>query len=177
MSHAENKFGQNISAHVAARYWRAALARDSGADGSFVIAVRSTHVYCRPSCPARRPFRRNVTFFRTREEAEKQGYRPCLRCRPNEIAGPVVLVQRAAGKLAESNEEGVRLGALAAALGTTQATLRREFLQVVGRKPPGLAVAHARRRLQAVRPAATDIDHESYRTGGACSSRDPTRTA
>src|SRR5437773_2204948 len=117
MSHTQTKFAQNISAHAAARYWRATLARDSRADGSFVLAVRSTHIYCRPSCPARRPLRRNVTFFRTREEAEKQGYRPCLRCRPNEIAGPVVLVQRAAGHLAQSSEEGVRLGAVAAALG------------------------------------------------------------
>jgi len=59
--------------------------------------------------PGSRPLRRNVTFFRTREEAEKQGYRPCLRCRPNEIAGPVALVQRAASQLAESSEESMRL--------------------------------------------------------------------
>src|ERR1700681_5047589 len=101
-----------IPPRAAARYWRATLSRDSRADGSFVLAVRSTHIYCRPSCPARRPLRRNVTFFRTREEAEKHGYRPCLRCRPNEISGPVALVQRAAGFLAESSEAGVRLGAL-----------------------------------------------------------------
>src|ERR1700741_3822787 len=111
MSQATSNPIQNISANAAARYWQATLARDSRADGSFVLGVRSTHIYCRPSCPARRPLRRNVTFFRTREEAEKQGYRPCLRCRPNEIAGPVALVQRAAGYLAESSEEGVRLGA------------------------------------------------------------------
>src|SRR5260370_11085624 len=113
MSHTQTKIAQNISANAAARYWQATLARDSRADGSFVLAVRSTHIYCRPSCPARRPLRRNVTFFRTREEAEKQGYRPCLRCRPNEIAGPVALVQRAASQLAESSEESMRLGVLA----------------------------------------------------------------
>src|SRR3982074_419320 len=141
MSHTQTKFIQSISTHAAARYWRgtvaravarywrATLARDSRADGSFVLAVRSTHIYCRPSCPARRPLRRNVTFFHTREEAEKQGYRPCLRCRPNEIAAPVALVQRAAGHLAESSEDGVRLGALARTLGTTEGTLRRAFLQ------------------------------------------------
>ena len=171
MSHVENKFGQNISAHVAARYWRAALARDSGADGSFVIAVRSTHVYCRPSCPARRPFRQNVTFFRTREEAEKQGYRPCLRCRPDEIAGPVALVQRAAGKLAESNEEGVRLGALAAALGTTQATLRRAFLQVTGLNPRELAEALRIKRFKALLRAGKNITDALYETGYGSSSR------
>src|SRR5205807_6830639 len=142
MSHTQTKFVQNnISAHAAARYWQATLARDSRADGSFVLAVRSTHIYCRPSCPARRPLRRNVTFFRTREEAEKHGYRPCLRCRPNEISGPAALVQRAAGHLAESSEQGVRLGAVAAAQGITQATLRRAFLQVTGLKPRELAEA------------------------------------
>src|SRR6201987_1369398 len=108
MSRAQTKYDQNISTRAAARYWQATLARDSRADGSFVLAVRSTRIYCRPSCPARRPLRRNVTFFRTREEAEKQGYRPCLRCRPNEVSGSVALVHRAASHLAESSEEGLR---------------------------------------------------------------------
>src|SRR5258708_22062602 len=152
MSHAQIKFEQNISARAAARYWQATLARDSRADGSFVLAVRSTHIYCRPSCPARRPLRRNVTFFHTREEAEKQGYRPCLRCRPNEIAGPVALVQRAASQLAESSEEGVRLGALASALGTTHATLRRGFLQGAGLKPRGPAAKLRVQRVKALLP-------------------------
>src|SRR5256712_7054899 len=129
MNTASTNLEQNITPHAAARYWRATLARDSRADGTFVLAVRSTHIYCRPSCPARRPLRRNVIFFRTREEAEKQGYRPCRRCRPNEIAGPVALVQRAPLHLRESSEDGVRLDALARALGTTQGTLRRAFLQ------------------------------------------------
>src|SRR2546423_12675536 len=101
MSHTQTKFVQNISAHAAARYWQATLGRDSRAGGSFALAVRSTHIYCRPSCPARRPLRRNVTFFRTREEAEEQGYRPCLRCRPNEIAGSVALAQHAPHHVAE----------------------------------------------------------------------------
>src|SRR5580704_2942049 len=105
MSQTQTSIGQNISAHAAARYWQATLARDSRADGTFVLAVRSTHIYCRPSCPARRPLRRNVVFFRTREEAEKQGYRPCLRCRPNEVSGPVALVERATRQLLESGED------------------------------------------------------------------------
>src|SRR6266567_9015010 len=113
MSETRTTLGQSISAHTAARFWQATLARDSRADGTFVLAVRSTHIYCRPSCPARRPLRRNVTFFRTRAAAERQGYRPCLRCRPNEISGPVALVQRAADLLAQSTEEGLTLGQLA----------------------------------------------------------------
>src|SRR5437879_12600751 len=171
MSHALTKFVQNISAHAAARYWRATLARDSRADGSFVLAVRSTHIYCRPSCPARRPLRRNVTFFHTREEAEKQGYRRCLRCRPNEMAGPVALVQRAASQLAESSEEGVRLGALAGALGTTPATLRRAFLQVTGLKPRELAEALRIKRFKAMLRVGKSISDALYETGYGSSSR------
>jgi AraC family transcriptional regulator of adaptative response/methylated-DNA-[protein]-cysteine methyltransferase len=167
----QTKFTENISAHAAARFWRATLARDSRADGSFVLAVRSTHIYCRPSCPARRPLRRNVTFFRTREEAEKQGYRACLRCRPNEISGAVALVQRAAGHLAESSEESVRLGSLARTLGTTQATLRRAFLQVTGLKPRELVEALRIKRFKAMLRAGKGIADALYETGYGSSSR------
>jgi methylphosphotriester-DNA--protein-cysteine methyltransferase len=59
-----------IPPHAAERYWRATMSRDARADGTFVLAVRSTNIYCRPSCPARRPLRRNVVFFRTGVEAE-----------------------------------------------------------------------------------------------------------
>src|SRR5215469_5407828 len=105
-----------IPPQAAARYWRATLARDPRADCAFVLAVRSTGIYCRPSCPARRPLRRNVIFFRTREEAEQQGFRPCLRCRPQEVAAPVALVERAARRLAESTDDSVRCTALATSL-------------------------------------------------------------
>ena len=162
---------QEISAHAAARYWQATLARDSRADGTFVLAVRSTHIYCRPSCPARRPLRRNVVFFHTREEAEKHGYRACLRCRPNEISGAVALVQRAAAHLAESTEEGVRLAALAQTLGTKQATLRRAFLRVTGLKPRELVEALRIKRFKTMLRAGKNITDALYETGYGSSSR------
>lgn len=171
MSETRNRLGQNISAHAAAQYWRATVARDFRADGTFVLAVRSTHIYCRPSCPARRPLRRNVVFFRTREEAEKEGYRPCLRCRPNEISGPVALVQRAVGQLAKASEEGMSLGALAGALGTTQATLRRAFLQVTGLKPRELAEALRIRNFKTLLRSGKSIADALYETGYGSSSR------
>ena len=62
--------------------WQAVLARDATADGGFVFAVRSTGIYCRPSCPARRPKPENVAFFDTAAAAEAAGFRPCLRCYP-----------------------------------------------------------------------------------------------
>src|ERR1700740_3233333 len=105
MAHAQTNLAQNITPHAAARYSRATQAPHPRAGGAFVLAVRSTRIYCRPSCPARHALRRNVTFFHTREEAERHGYRPCRRCRPNEISGPVALVRRAADLLADSSGE------------------------------------------------------------------------
>src|SRR6266436_7748419 len=171
MNRKNQQVESNVPPRAAARYWRATITRDARADGTFVLAVRSTHIYCRPSCPARRPLRRNVTFFRTREEAEKHGYRPCLRCRPNEISGPVALVQRAAGYLVESGEEGVRLGALARTLGTTQATLRRAFLRVTGLKPRELAEALRIKRFKGMLRAGKSIADALYETGYGSSSR------
>src|SRR6202040_4049785 len=141
MNRKNHQIKTDIPPRAAARYWRATITRDSRADGTFVLAVRSTHIYCRPSCPARRPLRRNVVFYRTREEAEKQGYRACLRCRPNEVPGAVALVQRAVRQLADSSEESLRLGPLAIALDTSQGTLRRAFRQVTGLQPRELAEA------------------------------------
>lgn len=162
---------QVITAHAAARYWRAYCTRDPRADGTFFLAVRSTHVYCRPSCPARRPLRRNVTFFRTREEAERQGYRPCLRCHPNEISGSVVLVQGAADLLVQSTEENLSLRQLAATLGATQSTLRRAFLQVTGLKPRELAEALRLKRFKALMREGKSITEALYETGYGSSSR------
>src|ERR1700674_1701298 len=67
--------------------WDAVVARDRGHDGKFVFAVSTTGVYCRPSCAARRPRRENVTFFPRPDQAEKAGYRACLRCRPQLLSG------------------------------------------------------------------------------------------
>jgi AraC family transcriptional regulator of adaptative response/methylated-DNA-[protein]-cysteine methyltransferase len=161
----------NITAHAASRYWQATLARDSRADGTFVLAVRSTRVYCRPSCPARRPLRRNVTFFRTREEAERHGYRPCLRCRPNEISSSVALVQRAARQLSEPSEENTSFGALARTLDATPATLRRAFLRVTGLKPRELAEALRLKRFKALIREGKSITDALYETGYGSSSR------
>ncbi|MGB9405380.1 MAG: Ada metal-binding domain-containing protein, partial [Candidatus Acidiferrales bacterium] len=77
--------------HAAARInrdpdsrWHAVQTRDRIADGAFVYAVRSTGIYCRPSCPSRKPSRGQVAFFRLPEDAERKGFRPCRRCRPHQ---------------------------------------------------------------------------------------------
>ncbi len=72
--------------------WKAFEARDAAVDGRFVVAVRTTGVYCRPSCPSRRPKRENVIFYPDPEAAEKGGFRPCLRCKPEETNSPAVIL-------------------------------------------------------------------------------------
>ena len=162
---------ETISPGTAEQYWRATLSRDSRADGTFVLAVRSTHIYCRPSCPARRPLRRNVIFFRTREEAEHNGFRPCRRCRPNEVAGAVTLVERASRELAQSGEEAVRFEHVAAKLGTTSATLRRAFAQVTGLRPRDLAQALRLERFKKLLREGKSISDALYETGYGSTSR------
>jgi AraC family transcriptional regulator of adaptative response/methylated-DNA-[protein]-cysteine methyltransferase len=160
-----------ISAHVAERYWRATLARDARADGTFILGVRSTHIYCRPSCPARRPLRRNVVFFRTGEEAEKQGFRPCLRCKPNEKSGALALVERAARELAHSSEDTIRVAMLARKLGATPSGLRRAFQQVTGLAPRDLADALRLKRFKGLLRGGKNITDALYETGYGSSSR------
>src|SRR5262245_32481947 len=95
--------------------WKAVLTRDAGSDGRFVYAVRSTGVYCRPSCPSRRPLRRSVQFFRSADAAEIAGFRECRRCRPRAGAPPtpgLFHVQKAAAFIADRVDEPVTLAEL-----------------------------------------------------------------
>jgi AraC family transcriptional regulator of adaptative response/methylated-DNA-[protein]-cysteine methyltransferase len=172
MNHKNQQIESNIPPRAAARYWRATMTRDARADGTFVLAVRSTHIYCRPSCPARRPLRRNVVFFHTGAEAEKQGFRPCLRCRPNEVAGPVALVERASRELAKFGEdEGTGFAALAARLDTTPGTLRRAFVQVTGLRPRDVAAALRLARFKKMLREGKGIAEALYETGYGSTSR------
>ena len=68
--------------------YRALVARDAGYDGLFVAAIRTTGIFCRPTCPARKPRFENVTFFGSNTEARRAGFRPCKRCRPEESSPP-----------------------------------------------------------------------------------------
>ncbi len=122
--------------------WRAVLARDPQADGSFYYAVRSTGIYCRPSCPSRKPAREQVFFFLLPEAAEQAGYRPCRRCSPRGTA-PLdprgKLVQQAC-RLLEAPEPP-SLAQLAARLGLSPAAFGRLFRRLVGVSPRRYAAA------------------------------------
>lgn len=127
--------------------WQRVLARDQRADGQFFYAVASTRIYCRPSCPSRRPTRRNVSFFATAAAAEQAGFRPCKRCQPNNSTRPLdaqaPLVEAAVNYLASRATEKVQLDELARATGTSRLTVLRAFRRVLGVSPR--EYAHAQR--------------------------------
>lgn len=150
----------SIPSQVASEFWQAMQRRDPRADGKFYFAVRSTGIYCRPSCPARRPLRSNTELFRTVAEAEQHGFRPCKRCRPQEQAEALQLVRRAAEVLAHaSEEEAVNLGAVAAQLGASPSVLRRAFRRMTGLAPREFAqAARLARFKQMLREGATIAD-------------------
>src|SRR3982750_731600 len=85
----------NVTPLDADTAWAAFMRRDRGWDGRVIGAVKSTGIYCKPSCPARRPKRENVQFFASGVEARAAGYRPCLRCKPDEVGRDAQAVARA----------------------------------------------------------------------------------
>jgi AraC family transcriptional regulator of adaptative response/methylated-DNA-[protein]-cysteine methyltransferase len=116
------------------RCWDAVVARDRGQDGKFVFAVSTTGVYCRPSCAARRPRRENVTFFSRPDQAERAGFRACLRCRPQLFSGdPQADSIKAICRYIEQHlDEPVTLERLGAAFRQSPFHLQRRFKAGLG---------------------------------------------
>ena len=130
--------------------WEAVVARDASFEGQFYIAVRTTGIYCRPGCPARLPKRANVRFFDTRNEAERAGFRPCKRCKPDQPS----LGELHAGKIAqacrliETADEAPKLDDLAATVGLSPYHFHRIFKQALGVTPKAYATAHRAKRVR-----------------------------
>ncbi|MGA8905794.1 MAG: bifunctional DNA-binding transcriptional regulator/O6-methylguanine-DNA methyltransferase Ada [Candidatus Bathyarchaeia archaeon] len=117
--------------------WRAVLARNGNFDGTFVFAVRSTGIYCKPSCAARRPNRAQVVFFSGPDVAELSGFRPCRRCRPRDL-GPsprAVLISRVCKHIEANLDTKLSLSTLSAQAGISPYHFQRIFKQVVGISP------------------------------------------
>jgi len=160
-----------ITPEAAERYWQAMLQRNAAADGSFFFAVRSTQIYCRPSCPARRPLRRNTLFFLTPQDAEKEGFRPCRRCRPKQQDGSTALVQRVAAVFANTEDEPLRLGSLAKQVDSTPAQLRRAFRRVTGLSPKKFEQAFRLARFKKMLRDGSSVTEALYACGYGSSSR------
>lgn len=115
--------------------WKQVLSRDARADGQFVYAVRSTHIYCRPTCPSRRPNRANVDFFSRPDAAERAGFRACKRCRPNAESPQAEIVREACTFIDANLESRVTLARLAKRLGYSPFHLQRIFKKTMGVTP------------------------------------------
>ena len=134
--------------------WSAVQRRDAGADEVFWYSVRSTGVYCRPSCAARPALRKNVDFHDSRAAAEQAGFRPCLRCKPGQPplaerqAALVAQACRLIDAAADAGEAAPDLDALAAAVGVSRFYFHRMFKAVAGITPKAYANARRAARVQ-----------------------------
>lgn len=153
--------------------WQAVLERDRALDGAFVYAVRSTGVYCRPSCPSRRPRRDQVRFFSGPASAEAAGFRACRRCRPaGSPEEPHLELVRAACRLIEERpDQSPTLEELSAALHLSPQHLQRTFKRVVGVSPRGYAEARRVERLKRELRAGEEIGSALHGAGYGSSSR------
>jgi AraC family transcriptional regulator, regulatory protein of adaptative response / methylated-DNA-[protein]-cysteine methyltransferase len=117
------------------QYWQAVENRDRTFDGVFVYGVISTGIYCRPSCPARRPRRSHVIWFADGRAARSAGFRPCKRCRPDEQAFEAAVVQHACDFIDENLEEPLTLAEIAAHVYISPSHLHRLFKRSLGLTP------------------------------------------
>lgn len=147
-------------------YYKAMLARDHRFDGKFFVGVKTTGIYCRPICPAK-PKRQNVEFFHSHLEAEKAGYRPCLRCRPESAPrspawiGKSAIVQRAVKVLSSQDGLDFNEDQFAELFGVSARHLRRLFTEEIGKTPKQLSFENrlnlARKLLVETKLSITDI--------------------
>jgi AraC family transcriptional regulator of adaptative response/methylated-DNA-[protein]-cysteine methyltransferase len=154
-----------------AERWTAVTRRDAEADGSFVFSVRTTGVYCRPSCAARQPLRQNVRFHATCAEAERAGFRPCKRCRPNEPRERhAAAITEACRRIAEA-EDMPSLDDLASGAALSRFHFHRVFKQHTGLTPREYRAAERGRRVREELPRATSVTAAIYDAGFNSSGR------
>lgn len=155
------------------RRWEAVMARDASADGTFVYSVRTTGVYCRPSCPSRRARPENVRFHAGGREAAAAGFRPCRRCRPDR---PSLLEQHTARvteacRTIESAARTPTLEELAADAGLSPFHFHRIFRSVTGVTPRAYARAHRAERMRSALAAERTVTRAIYESGYASNGR------
>ena len=155
--------------------WEAVARRDAGFDGRFFVGVLTTGIYCRPSCPARRPLRRNVRFYATPEQARRDGLRACKRCKPDEpaSAGAPAWVAELCEHIRREADGGepLTLAALAARVGLSPAHLQRTFRAAVGVSPRRYAELCRIERLKGELRGGESVTGAIYAAGFGSSSR------
>jgi len=153
--------------------WAAVLTRDPAADGRFVYSVRSTGVYCRPSCPSRRARPENVAFHATPADAERAGFRPCRRCHPQRplATNPHAAIVAELCRLIASAEHAPTLAELSQRAGMSPFHLHRVFKGVTGLTPAAWAKAQRTRRVQQELGRAGSVTAAIYEAGYNSSGR------
>jgi AraC family transcriptional regulator of adaptative response/methylated-DNA-[protein]-cysteine methyltransferase len=153
--------------------WAAVQSKDESANGRFVYSVESTGVYCRPSCGSRQALRRNVRFHDSCEEAERAGFRPCKRCRPNEasLAERHAEAVRRACRAIETAEAIPELRELAEAAGMSRFHFLRVFRKVTGVTPRRYAEKHRAERVRSELRGGASVTNAIYDAGFNSSSR------
>ena len=155
--------------------WKAVLNRDRTSNGKFVYGVRSTRIYCRPSCASRRPNRSQVVFFESGSVAQQAGFRACRRCLPDNISAvdpQKEIIQRACQLLEANADEGrVTLSALGSALGVSPYHLQRTFKQALGVTPRQYAEGRRLARFKQQVKSGDGVTAALYNAGYGSSSR------
>lgn len=147
--------------------WAAVCARDAKADGTFLYAVKTTGIYCRPSCGARRPRPDHVVFFDSRSDADRAGFRPCRRCTPDQPS----LAEKHAATVAElcrfidASEEIPTLDALARRAGMSRFHLHRSFKALTGLTPRAYAEAQRAKRIRSELSSRSSVTEAIYGAG------------
>ena len=152
--------------------WEAVERRDRSRDGEFYYGVVTTGVYCRPSCAGRRPLRKNVRFYQTPQDAELDGLRPCLRCRPLEtLAQPDARIEDLCRYIETHPDESPDLADLAARAGLSRFHLQRSFKAAIGLTPKQYVDACRLRKLKQSLRESRDVAGAVYDAGYGSSSR------
>lgn len=152
--------------------WHAVLARDRAFDGAFVTAVLTTGIYCRPSCPARHPKRENVRFYPGPADAERAGYRACLRCKPKEATdAQTAMIDKIRQHLEANTDERVTLADLAKIARMSPYHLQRTFKRRTGLSPRQYAEALRLGRLKSHLKRKESVTMALYEAGYGSSSR------
>lgn len=145
--------------------WHAVVKKDRHADGKFVYAAVTTGIYCRPSCPARNPHRRNTLVFITAAEAERRGYVPCLRCHPKSLTPGERSIAAALDYIEVHLDQTITLDALSEPSGLSAHHLQEIFKRIVGVSPKAYCDAQRIARFKQLLRAGQSISRACYEVG------------